>query len=400
MMRLLAWLIPGGVILGAILALALGFGPDGFLENLAAWFPWVVLASAVLLASYFHRSRVVIFCLALMGLYLVVSRGYGGGGGFFAAGGLAVILFGVLVFFQDRGILSTSGLVQLAAFLLVSALGLLFLAVFPEDLEVILGLRPIPDGYTLWTGIPQPVLAALLMSLTTSVLMAVLRKGPVERGVVWSLLMMGLAMHFSAESGAGEAFLMGAGLVLGLSVVETSYALVYEDDLTGLPARRALMGDLHGIGGTYSAAMVDVDHFKGFNDRYGHDVGDQVLRMVAARLAKAPGGARAYRYGGEEFTLLFPGKSVQEAFPHAKEVRRSVADAVFSLRSWRRPRKKPVDPGALRGAGKQEAKRLSVTVSIGIADSSGADLTPEQVLKNADRAVYRAKRAGRNRVAT
>jgi GGDEF domain-containing protein len=399
MMRLLPWLIPGGLILGATLALVLGVGPDGFLEHLAARFPWVVLTAAVLLASYFHRSRVVIFSLALLGLHIVVSRGYGGSGGFFAVGGLAVILFGVLVFFQDRGVLSTSGLVQLAAFLVVSALGVLLLTVVPEDLEVILGFRPIPDEYTLWTGVPQPVLVALLMSLTASALVAVLRKGPVERGVVWSLLMMGLAMHLSAESGTSETFLMSAGLILGLSVVETSYALVYMDDLTGLPARRALMRDLHGIGGTYSAAMVDVDHFKRFNDRYGHDVGDQVLRMVATRLAKTPGGARAYRYGGEEFTLLFPGKSVQEALPHAKEIRRSVEEAVFSLRSWRRPRNKPVDPGAWRGAGKQKPKRLSVTVSIGVADSSGADVTPEQVLKKADRALYRAKKAGRNRVA-
>ena len=146
-------------------------------------------------------------------------------------------------------------------------------------------------------------------------------------------------------------------------------------------------------------AMVDVDHFKRFNDRYGHDVGDQVLRMVAGRLAKAPGGGRAYRFGGEEFTVLYPGKSLQEALPHLKEVRRSVEEATFLLRSWRRPRKKPVDPGAWRGAGKPQAKRLSVTVSIGVADTSGKDPLPESVLKRADQALYRAKKAGRNRVA-
>ena len=110
---------------------------------------------------------------------------------------------------------------------------------------------------------------------------------------------------------------MAAGLTLGLSVMETSYAMAFRDELTDLPARRALMRDLEGMGRLYAAAMVDVDHFKRFNDRYGHDVGDQVLRMVAAKLAKAPGGGRAYRYGGEEFALLYPGKSRDDALPYA-----------------------------------------------------------------------------------
>jgi GGDEF domain-containing protein len=181
--------------------------------------------------------------------------------------------------------------------------------------------------------------------------------------------------------------------------MEISYAMAYKDDLTNLPARRALMRDLQAAGDTYSIAMVDVDHFKKFNDRYGHDVGDQVLRMVAARLASAPGGCKAYRYGGEEFTLLFPSKTVQKALPHLKEVRRSVEESSFILRSWRRPRKKPVDPGSWRGDGKQEPRRLSVTVSIGVADSTPKESSPDAVLKKADRALYRAKESGRNQVA-
>jgi GGDEF domain-containing protein len=212
-------------------------------------------------------------------------------------------------------------------------------------------------------------------------------------------MMVGGALHFSGDPGSVAVFLAGAGITLGLSVVETSYAMAYKDDLTGLPARRALMRDLEGVSGTYSAAMVDVDRFKSFNDRYGHDVGDQVLRMVAVRLRDAPGGGRAYRYGGEEFTLLYPGKTLKEAIPHLNEVRRSVEDATFLLRSWRRPKKKPVDPGAWRGTRKQKPKRLSVTVSIGVADSSGNEPSPEVVLKKADQALYRAKKAGRNRVA-
>ena len=73
---------------------------------------------------------------------------------------------------------------------------------------------------------------------------------------------------------------------------------------------------LDGIKGLYTIAMVDVDHFKTFNDKHGHDVGDQVLQLVASRLARSPGGGRAYRYGGEEFTLIFPGRTREQALPH------------------------------------------------------------------------------------
>ncbi|MER3423211.1 MAG: GGDEF domain-containing protein, partial [Nitrospiraceae bacterium] len=80
-------------------------------------------------------------------------------------------------------------------------------------------------------------------------------------------------------------YFAAAGLVLTLAVLQTSYAMAYHDDLTGLPGRRALNETLLKLSGRYTIAMVDVDHFKTFNDQYGHDVGDQVLRMVASHVA-------------------------------------------------------------------------------------------------------------------
>jgi GGDEF domain-containing protein len=399
MKSILSWLVPGGFVLALSVALAMGFGPEGALEKVGGGYPWVVFGAVVLLGGFFHRSRVVLIALGLGGLHLVFSQGAGGFTGFFLAGGLLALSVGFLVLSQDRGVFSTAGLFQLAVLFVGFSFGWLLIVVAPEDIASFLALMPLPAGVTVWSGLPQPVFLAFAFSLPSALTVSVLRDGPVERAGFWSLLMVALALYFSTDPGSVGVFLMGAALTMGLSVVETSHAMAYKDDLTGLPARRALMRELDGIGGTYSAAMVDVDHFKKFNDRYGHDVGDQVLRMVAARLAKAPGGGRAYRYGGEEFTLLFPGKALQEALPHLKEARRSVEDAVFTLRSWRRPRKKPVDPGAWRGTGKQKPKRLSVTVSIGVADSAGNDPSPEAVLRRADQALYRAKKAGRNRVA-
>jgi diguanylate cyclase (GGDEF)-like protein len=139
--------------------------------------------------------------------------------------------------------------------------------------------------------------------------------------------------------------------------------------------------------------MADVDHFKRFNDRYGHDAGDQVLRMVAARLGQTGSGARAFRYGGEEFALLFPGCSAEEAVPHLETLRARIAGSTFALRRPGRPARRPEAPSGGSGAA-----RVKVTISLGVADSTSSREGPAAVLKAADRALYRAKREGRNRV--
>jgi GGDEF domain-containing protein len=171
--------------------------------------------------------------------------------------------------------------------------------------------------------------------------------------------------------------------------------MAYRDGLTGLPARRALNEELLRLNGQYAIAMVDVDHFKKFNDDHGHEVGDQVLRMVAAELERVGGGGRPYRYGGEEFALLFPGKSAKEVVPHLERVRESIETARFTLRGRDRPRKRPDNPKPRRNA---KRKRVSVTVSIGAAGRSDRRSAPSEVAGFADKALYRAKKTGRNRV--
>jgi PleD family two-component response regulator len=147
----------------------------------------------------------------------------------------------------------------------------------------------------------------------------------------------------------------------------------------------------------YTVAMVDVDHFKKFNDQHGHDVGDQVLQLVATHLAAARD-ATAYRYGGEEFTLVFHRLTHADAVAGAEAVRMSIENATFALRRWNRPRKRPAE--GKRKKSRKSPRTLSVTVSIGLAHSSSGDGLPESVLKKADQALYRAKEEGRNRVST
>ncbi len=149
-------------------------------------------------------------------------------------------------------------------------------------------------------------------------------------------------------------------------------------------------------------AMIDVDHFKKFNDTHGHDIGDQVLKLVAARLAQVEGGGIAYRYGGEEFSVLFPDRPIEQALPALEKLRASIESYRMNVRSDDRP--KDLQEGSQRrganDAGSTSAtteKVLSVTVSIGASEREPGQ-NPSETLRVADKALYRAKEGGRNRV--
>jgi GGDEF domain-containing protein len=154
-------------------------------------------------------------------------------------------------------------------------------------------------------------------------------------------------------------------------------------------------------------AAVDIDHFKSVNDTYGHDTGDEVLSLVAAKLAHVSGGGQAYRVGGEEFSILFPGKSVAEVMPDLENLRVDIEQSSFRLRGRDR-RTIPRGPDRRTTAQKKSSRRkapsstppgyLRVTVSIGVAEPTARRPTFEEVVDLADKALYRAKEAGRNRV--
>jgi GGDEF domain-containing protein len=167
----------------------------------------------------------------------------------------------------------------------------------------------------------------------------------------------------------------------------------YLDELTGVPGRRAFEEAVRRLGRRYAIAMLDVDHFKRINDRYGHPVGDQVLRFIASRLQRLPFG-QAYRYGGEEFALIMRGKRAEGALALMEDLRQSIEGSTLTLRGKDRPDRKPGRRD--RPAGGRSALRF--TVSIGLAQRDRTHATPQAVLKAADEALYRAKRAGRNRV--
>ena len=93
------------------------------------------------------------------------------------------------------------------------------------------------------------------------------------------------------------------------------------------------------IGRKYIVVMCYIDHFKKFNDTYGHDVGDEVLKLVASKLNNISGGGKTFRFGGEEFIIIFPRKTAAQVILFVEEVRRTIADYDITLRASSRPPK-------------------------------------------------------------
>ena len=183
-------------------------------------------------------------------------------------------------------------------------------------------------------------------------------------------------------------------VLLVWSLIKHSHDMAYRDELTGLPGRRALNEWMKAPGRKYVIAMTDIDHFKKFNDKHGHDVGDDVLKIVASRLAKVTGGGKAFRYGGEEFTIVFRGKEIHQCIPHLEAVREDVAHYKISLREKAKRPKSRAKGKQQRGRGTNQRK-ISVTTSIGVA-AKMPERSAEEVIKAADKALYKAKKAGRN----
>jgi len=121
-----------------------------------------------------------------------------------------------------------------------------------------------------------------------------------------------------------------------------------------------------------------------------------VLRLVGGRLEQVGGGGVAYRYGGEEFCVLFPGAGIGEAQGELEAIRASIETYKMAVRGADRP--KQAEEGAKRRGVAPVDKVLSVTVSIGVAVPSEKHRMPREVIMSADEALYRAKKSGRNRV--
>lgn len=369
------------------------------LNNLA----YLICAVCALLAYQFGRHRFLLAALAVAALYwliqqqLQVSLDEPDAGWLYLAVSLALpLLIVYLLLMPDRGILNVYGMIFTVCFL-----GLLAVC-FPVADWVIrsqgdLGAWFSPrmaEGYVLSAGATTLAGLAALCGLV----LLLLRDTETEAALVGALLAGYCSLAFLHLDYISVVMGSAAGLSLTWGLVRSSHAMAYRDELTGLLSRRALNERLNSLGRRYSIAMLDVDHFKRFNDTHGHDVGDEVLKLVASRVGLVGNGGTAYRYGGEEFCIVFPRKTTEDCAEALDDVRKGIAGYKMSIRDRNRRPIKAKDGSVKRGATRVNSKHVSVTVSAGVATRGDDDSTPEDVLLAADTKLYRAKKAGRNRV--
>lgn len=241
-------------------------------------------------------------------------------------------------------------------------------------------------SYTIWIGYSVSILIAVAA-------VYFLKASKVLPILVLMSFVLNLRFHLAFES---TLIVLAAVASLLVYLMQQSWQLVYLDELTGLAGRRALNETMQGLGRKYTIAMMDVDHFKKFNDTYGHDIGDQVLKMVAARISEVTGGGKPYRYGGEEFTIVFPGKDADQTLAHLEAVRTSIQNYKMTIRREDRPDDNTQGKKQRKGKSTPDSEQVSVTISIGVAERTSDEKDPNVVLKNADKALYRAKESGRN----
>lgn len=356
------------------------------------YLPPVLAVLAIALTIHFNRSPVFFYVFLILIVYFVLALDL-------LDTDLSYSLFSVLIpvlllactVMPERSILSVRAIPVVFILLGIISLSIWKAEVIPEWLSYLVLNNWLPARYFDWSLLSQSALAVFVLMFVCMLVLNFLQTSTNLVAGLGVVLMIITLLHYGENLRSQIIFSSAALLMCLYAVVQESWRMAYLDELTELPARRALREKLRDLVGQYTIAMLDVDHFKKFNDTYGHDTGDSVLRMIAARMLDITGAGLPYRYGGEEFAIVFAGKDMTEAKKHLEALREDIADSYFVInRQDRRARSKKTK--------KRKNKSVQVTVSIGFADSNGKASTPWAVLKQADKALYRAKKKGRNRV--
>jgi len=390
-------------VLCAVPLLLPAVAPDAVPPELR-WLPWSLLAAGAVLGLCFAQSRIT-FTSLLIGVAVFAvdiafferPAGRGDARIILLAGTLLPIGMAIFHRLTERGVFTRYGLVRLV----VTAVAGGILVLWPRS-------APWPDPtlaetVSPWIRLPVSVLLSAACCLPLFFLRKQHENPAMGAFLAIALLYMLTALNFRSVLWPGVQartvlLLLSAGgaFTLLVAVLDSAWRSATLDDLTQLPGRRALKHRLARIGTAYTLGILDIDHFKQVNDRHGHAVGDQVLRFVAARLRDHfPG--RAYRLGGEEFVVLCEGSPLQEHVTAIETARESIGETPFRLRGRDRPRQRPDAP---KPDARGRADTLRVTASAGVAPARGADDDAMVVLQAADKALYRAKESGRDRLCT
>ena len=402
MQKLTLFLFPGSMLAALYVSLPfLGMLPTSWRDFLP-YAVYLTFSLGLFLSFHFNRSRVFFVLLLLLAFCWnsdMLARGGEAAAAIQRLDGIFCFLLPInLTLFclmREKGIFTVAGR-QRFVFLALQAFALVVLAKTAQAdssgatsawlHNAVAGCRDLPR-------ITLPLMGGcgLVIAVATYV-----RHSIIDSAFLGVLAALAIVFTHPPTGDIPAVFLIGSGLILLVSILQDSHNMAYRDDLTGVLSRRAFNEHLNGLGRRYVIAMLDLDHFKQVNDSYGHDVGDQVLRLAGAKLRSVGKGARVYRYGGEEFAIVFPGKSKDHVLACMEKLRASIASYRFVIRGPERP--EPYRDARKNRYGGGTDSTISVTVSIGVAESVDGKVPPREIIVAADVELYRAKQRGRNRV--
>lgn len=374
--------------------------------------PYIILTIGFILGIFFLQSRISFICILLSVITFYLDNLYFGkqltgmaNTVVFLSSIYVPVLCILFYHLGERGMFTVNGYIRFV--IVLSALVVILLIPKITDMsEAVIStnialFRPVAG----WLNIP------LIGMLTLAVCgpFFFIRNG-FESPCLGPLIMAGIVFIFAGLNFGADiwdvavrrtvlfSFMSGAAVTFSWAILEISWRNAHIDELTELPGRRSFKNHMERLGAEYSIAMVDIDFFKKVNDKYGHDTGDQVLRYVASFLRKNRGG-KAYRYGGEEFAIISENMDYEEFCSIMEELKDAISNRPFVIRSRMRPKEKPENVDDIRSVAKNRRKKyIVVTVSIGVARVGKRYLLPQEVIEGADKALYKAKRDGRNRV--
>lgn len=371
------------------------------IPNFLYYFLWqstfVFLLIALCLSVYFNKSK--LFVLLLFPLFFNLCLAFPttlftklSVSAFWYIAPLCTAL-GYLVIYalKERGLFSYFGLLR-------SGIGLVFIIFsyfamknFSPAMQKALSSSILHNSISGLTKASDFVLIVSFIALLFIFLISLLFTIQSQKAPFWMLVAQIIPFLFLHDANSFILFSLITSLIAIAALAHDAYRMAYIDTLTGIPARRALEERFLRLGSTYTIAMVDIDFFKKFNDKFGHDIGDDVLKLIAKELSLVKLGGKVFRYGGEEFTIVFSGKKQEDCILALEELRETIFRRGFVIRSEKRDEKKPKK----EKQPPEKVKKERLSVSIGVA-SSLKGKTPQEIVKIADNALYKAKESGRN----
>jgi len=295
--------------------------------NGIVFFPIILALLVIGLIFHFNRSPVFFYTVLIVLSIFVLGMGWADTRLSYALlSGFIPLLLLLLSLLPERGIISVRAI---PAYALLSAAGIFSVVVAmlsPEWATYALLTNWLPARYFDWT---QPSQTILIISVVIFIAILVLyfqRPSPHMAAGLGVLIMLIAQLNYGGIGSSLRVFSIAALIMCLTAVMQESWRMAYLDELTELPGRRALREKFQKMSGLYTVAMLDVDHFKKFNDTYGHDTGDAVLRMIATKMSKVSGGGASYRYGGEEFVVFIAGGDVDVHKRMLEELRTNIAN--------------------------------------------------------------------------